>query len=69
MQHVLEAMTTRLSVSWAWRHEFARRLREDDRGMVTVESVLWIAGLTTLALTVGAIVYALVIAKAKSIHF
>ncbi|WP_228559955.1 hypothetical protein [Catenulispora pinisilvae] len=69
METLLEKMTARLAASWARRNEFARRLKEDDRGLVTVDMVLWITGLSVLALTVGSIIYALVVAKAKSIHF
>lgn len=68
MQQLLQTLTAHLSASWARRHEIARRLREDDRGSITVEAVLWIAGLSVLALTVGTIIYGLVIAKANSIH-
>jgi hypothetical protein len=68
MQHLLQAMTAQLSASWDRRHEIVRRFREDDRGSITVEAVLWIAGLSVLALTVGTIIYGLVIAKANSIH-
>jgi hypothetical protein len=69
MEALLEKMTARLAASWARRHELTHRLKEDDRGFVTVEVVLWIVGLSTLALTVGAIIYSLVVAKANSIHF
>jgi hypothetical protein len=68
MEALLEKMTARLAASWARRQEFARRLKEDD-GFVTVEVVLWILGLSGLAITVGVIINALVIAKANSIHF
>jgi len=68
MEALLEKMTARLAATWARRHEIARRLKEDD-GFITVEVLLWILGLSTLAITVGAIINALVIAKAKSIHF
>lgn len=68
MEALLEKMTARLVASWARRHELARRLKEDD-GFVTIEVVLWILGLSGLALTVGVIINALVIAKANSIHF
>lgn len=69
METLLEKMTARLAAAWTRRHEFARRLKEDDRGFVTVEVVLWIAGLSALALTVGVIINSLVISKAKSISF
>lgn len=69
MQHLLDVLTVRLANQWARRHDFARRLREEDRGAVTVDMVLWITVVSTLALTVGAIIYSLVIDKAKSIHF
>ena len=69
MEHLLESMRARLAAQWARRHEVARRLREEDRGSTTVEVVLWVLGLSTLASVVGAIIYALVVAKAKSIHF
>jgi len=69
VETLLEKMTARLAATWARRHEFVRRFKEDDRGMITVEAVLWTLGLSTLALTVGAIIYALVVAKANSIHF
>jgi len=69
METLLEKMTARLAVTWARRHDYARRLKEDDRGFITVEVLLWILGLSGLAITVGVIVNALVIAKAKSIHF
>ena len=68
MEALLEKMTARLAASWARRHEIARRLKKDD-GFVTVEVLLWILGLSGLAITVGVIINALVIAKAKSIHF
>ena len=68
METLLEKMTARLAATWARRHAFASRLKEDD-GFVTVDAVLWIIGLAALALTVGAIINALVIAKAQSIHF
>jgi glutathionyl-hydroquinone reductase len=68
MEALLEKMTARLAASWTRRHELARRLKEDD-GFITVEVVLWVLGLSGLAITVGAIINALVIAKAKSIHF
>lgn len=68
MQHLLESMKARLAAQWARRSEVAERLRE-DRGSSTVEVVLWTLGLSGLALTVGAIIYALVVGKAKSIHF
>lgn len=64
----MESMKTRLAEQWARRSEITERLRE-DRGSSTVEVVLWTLALTTLALTVGAIIYALVVGKAKSIHF
>ena len=69
MQELLETTTARLAKHWARQREFARRMQEDDRGLVTVEAVLWVAGLSVLALTVGSIIYALVVAKANSIHF
>jgi len=69
METLLEKMTARLAATWARRHDYARRLKEDDRGFITVEVLLWILGLSGLAITVGVIVNALVIAKAKSIHF
>lgn len=68
MEALLEKMTARLAASWARRHELARRAKRDD-GVITVEGVLWIAGMAALALTVGSIIYAVVVAKAKSIHF
>jgi hypothetical protein len=68
MEALLEKMTARLAATWARRRELARRLKEDD-GFVTVEVVLWVLGLSGLAITVGAIINALVIAKANSIHF
>lgn len=68
METLLEKVTARLTASWARRHEFARRLKEDD-GFVTVEVLLWILGLSGLAITVGVIINSLVIAKARSIHF
>lgn len=67
MQHLLEVLTGRLTDTWNRRSEFARRFREEDRGAITVEMVMWIAAGATLAITVGAIFYSLVIAKAKSI--
>jgi hypothetical protein len=68
MEALLEKMTARLAATWARRHEFAHRLKEDD-GFITVEILLWIFGLSALAVTVGMILNALVIAKAKSLHF
>jgi hypothetical protein len=68
MEHLLESMKARLAAQWARRGEIAERLRE-DRGSTTVEVVLWVLGLSTLATVVGSIIYALVVAKAKSIHF
>lgn len=68
MEALLEKTTARLAAARARRHEFARRLK-DDGGFITVEVLLWILGLSTLAITVGVIINALVIAKAKSIHF
>ncbi|MBS2545489.1 hypothetical protein KGQ19_01265 [Catenulispora sp. NL8] len=46
----------------------AKRLRE-DRGAITVEAVLWTFVVSTMALTVGAIIYQLVLTKAHSLHF
>ena len=69
METLLEKLTARLAATWARRHEFVRRVKEDDRGFITVEALLWILGLSGLAITVGAIINALVVAKAKSIHF
>ena len=68
MEALLEKLTARLAATWARRHEVARRLK-DDGGFITVEVLLWILGLSTLAITVGVIINALVISKAKSIHF
>lgn len=68
MEALLEKMTVRLAATWARRQEFARRLK-DDGGFITVEVLLWIFALSGLAITVGVIINALVIAKAKSLHF
>jgi len=68
MKHLITAMSGRLTETWARRREFARRLREDDRGSVTVENVLWTLVWAGLATTVGAVIYKVVLAKAQSFH-
>jgi len=68
MEELLKKATARMSGLWCRRYQLAERLRQ-DRGSVTVENVLWIAFYVTAALTVGGVIYALVIAKAQSLHF
>ena len=68
MEDLLKKASARTFALWVQRDEVVERLRE-DKGSVTVENVLWIAFYVTAALTVGGIIYALVIAKAQSLHF
>ncbi|ACU75729.1 hypothetical protein Caci_6891 [Catenulispora acidiphila DSM 44928] len=68
MEDLLKHATARMSALWSRRQEAAERLRE-DRGSVSVENVLWTAVYATMAVTIGAVIYQLVFAKAQSLHF
>lgn len=68
MKDRITAMSGRLTAVWASRREFAKRLREEDRGALTVEMVIWTLFWVSVATAVGAVLYNAILAKAHSFH-